>query len=113
MESGARGKHLRRALAKHNEVAYIACVQRALYFKLAEYDPQLQTWRDGRRAYANPSDARADATAAGRYRISMVTPQGREDGEPFDVAGPAQAPKPKPTRGGLRKHPGPWHTYGG
>jgi hypothetical protein len=55
---------------------------------------------------------RSDAIAAGRYRISLVTPEGREAGEPFDVAGPAPASKPKPTRGGLRKHPGPWHMHG-
>lgn len=80
------------------------------YYKLAVWDERLQTFRDGKRAYASGKEAFADAKTTGRYRVSQVDGDGRRtDLEPFDVAGPAaQQGKPKRQAGGLRDRPGPW-----
>jgi hypothetical protein len=79
------------------------------YYKLAAWDERLATFRDGKAGYATEAGARAAATKPGRYRVSTVTPAGRTDGEPFEVAGTvAGAAKPKRQAGGLRDRPGPW-----
>ena len=55
------------------------------YYKLAEWDGQNLTWRDGRRAFATEAAARKTAKRPGRYRISEVTEAGRTDKEPFNA----------------------------
>jgi len=85
------------------------------HYKLARFNPVLLCWKDGRTAYPTLTAARAAATDPGVYRVSVVQPgKPREDFDPFTIEGNAPAPAPrKPKRGGLRRHPGPWHMHGG
>lgn len=55
------------------------------YYKLAIFDRQSFTFRDGKTAYATYEDAVEAATAPGKYRISVVTEDDRKDAFPFDV----------------------------
>jgi hypothetical protein len=55
------------------------------YYKLAAWDAVSVCWRDGKPAFPTLRDARASATAPGRYRISQVNESGREDLEPFEI----------------------------
>lgn len=58
----------------------------AAYYKLAVWDPRSFTFRDGKVAYAREADARAAARKPGKYRVSVVPPDGRrQDLEPFTV----------------------------
>lgn len=67
------------------------------FYKLAKWDGRVCTFVDGKPAYDTINLAMAAATAPGRYRISIVYPNGRRaDQTPFDVAG---EPVPNPTRG--------------
>jgi len=70
-------------------------------------------YRDGKRAYPTEADARADATAPGRYRISIVTPAGRTDGQPFEIGIESNRPPstdaaPKRPRSSPARRPAPW-----
>lgn len=55
------------------------------YWKLATWDGVSLTWRDGKRAFASHDEASdaARKSGAGRYRISVVTADGRRDLDPF------------------------------
>ena len=57
-----------------------------VYYKLATFDPRSFTFRDGKTGYATEAEARAAAKQPGRYRVSVVPPDGRrQDLEPFTV----------------------------
>lgn len=53
------------------------------YFKLATFDERSFTFRDGKVAYPTDSDAIQAAKKPGKYRLSVVTENGRNDLEPF------------------------------
>jgi len=55
------------------------------YYKLATWDARSLTFRDGKVAYATPADATKAAKKPGRYRLSIVTENGRSDLESFDL----------------------------
>lgn len=55
------------------------------YYKLAVWDARSLTFRDGKVAYRDAASAALDAAVPGRYRISVVTADGRRDLEPFEV----------------------------
>jgi len=57
------------------------------YYKLAVWVPRLLVFRDGSLAYntATAAQREAERFGTGRYRISVVTADGRRDLEPFDV----------------------------
>lgn len=56
------------------------------YYKLATWDARSMTFRDGKTAYDSEDAALADIIEPGKYRISIVTADGRTDMPPFDVA---------------------------
>jgi hypothetical protein len=61
-------------------------------YKLARWDERLQTFVDGRSVYATEAKARAGRRGSGRYRVSLVTADGRRvDYEPFEVRKPPAA----------------------
>jgi hypothetical protein len=55
------------------------------YYKLATWDTRSMTFRDGRQAFVTKFDAVQSCPGPGRYRVSVVTADGRRDLEPFDV----------------------------
>jgi hypothetical protein len=55
------------------------------YFKLAIWDARSFTFRDGKVAFATEQEARDAACKPGKYRISVVSADGRRDLEPFTV----------------------------
>lgn len=55
------------------------------YFKLATWDERSMTFRDGKIAYSTRKEAESAPTKPGRYRVSRVTEEGREDARPFEV----------------------------
>lgn len=55
------------------------------YYKLATWDARSMTFRDGKVAYATRADATKSAKKPGRYRLSIVTEDGRSDLESFDL----------------------------
>lgn len=55
------------------------------YYKLATWDARSFTYRDGKVAYDTLQDATNAARKPGTYRVSVVTPDGRTDMQPFTV----------------------------
>jgi hypothetical protein len=53
------------------------------YFKLATFDERSFTFRDGKVAYQTDHEAIEAAKKPGKYRLSIVTENGRSDFEPF------------------------------
>lgn len=81
-----------------------------MYYKLAKWEDRSFCFKDGKTAFNTEAEARVAAKAAGRYRVSTVTEEGRQDGEPFEVVGPA-SPETKVglqrKAGGLTSRPAP------
>lgn len=63
------------------------------YFKLATFDPISLCFRDGKQAFPSVEAAHRAAKKPGRYRVSVVTAEGREDLHEFE-----------PTQGGTIRH---------
>ena len=56
------------------------------YYKLAVWDARSFTYRDGKVAYDTAEDALAEAEKSpGKYRISAVLVDGRDDLAPFTI----------------------------
>ena len=55
------------------------------YFKLAKFDQISMCYRDGKIAFASETDAAASAKLPGKYRISIVHENERQDLAPFHV----------------------------
>jgi hypothetical protein len=57
------------------------------FYKLAEWDERVLTYRDGKIQFDDRAAAFAAAmkSGPGRYRISRVDADGRHDFEPFDL----------------------------
>jgi hypothetical protein len=55
------------------------------YYKLATFDAGLMCFRDGKKAFPTSEAAERSVPGAGRYRLSMVTSEGRTDLPPFNV----------------------------
>lgn len=53
------------------------------YFKLATFDERSFTYRDGKVAYQSEQEAQNAAKGKGKFRVSVVTENGRTDCEPF------------------------------
>ena len=59
------------------------------YFKLATWQPRSFTFFDGKRALKSEAACHDEAKGLGpgKYRISVVTADGRQDLDPFTVGG--------------------------
>jgi hypothetical protein len=57
------------------------------YFKLATFDNVSFCFRDGKQAFESESAAAAAAKRPGKYRVSIVTANGRRDLPAFEVHG--------------------------
>jgi hypothetical protein len=57
------------------------------YFKLATFDNLSFCFRDGKQAFESESAAAAAAKRPGKYRVSIVTANGRQDMPAFEVHG--------------------------
>jgi hypothetical protein len=55
------------------------------YFKVATWDPRSLTFRDGKNAHATKEEALRSVSGPGKYRLSIVTADGRTDLPSFDV----------------------------
>lgn len=55
------------------------------YYKLATWDARSFTYRDGKVAFTTEAEAIQSVTGPGKYRVSVVTSDGRKDLTPFEV----------------------------
>jgi hypothetical protein len=67
-------------------------------YKLAQWEERSFTFKDGKRSFPTVEAAKASVTAAGKYRISEITRDGRKDFEPFEVTAAQVTKQPKPKK---------------
>lgn len=56
-----------------------------VYFKLASWDARNCTWKAGKKTFATEEEAKASASAPGRYRLTRVDESGHTEFDPFTV----------------------------
>jgi hypothetical protein len=55
------------------------------YYKLATFDARIMCFRDGKKAFPTIEAAEKSIAAPGRYRLSVVTSDGRSDLPAFEM----------------------------